>query len=267
VRSGKIRFVIPAFLLALPHAAQAGAWPQEPGHGQLINSFSYYEVNVQGYDGLGKPSGHGAYTQLEFAPYLEYGLTDRLTIGAQPRVQEVTQTGLPFTGHSFGLVQFNIFARYTLYHDDYNAVSIQAQAGIPGSATTHNPELAEPNAEYELRALYGRGLTFPNGWTGFIDSEAGYRLETNGNANEIRVDFTFGVTPLPNWSFFAQSFNTISTGAAPPGSIDYDLYRVQLSGLRKLTSSLSLQFGAWDDVGGRNISRGAAGIVALWYQF
>lgn len=262
-----LRTSLTLLLLALPQAALAGAWPQEAGHGQLINSFSYYEVNVDGYNGLGKPSGRGTYTQLEIAPYLEYGLTDRWTIGGQPRVQEVTQTGLPFTGHSFGLVQFNIFARYTLYNDDYNAVSVQGQAGIPGAATSHDPILAEPNAEYEGRALYGRGLVFPNGWTGFIDTEAGYRFETNGNANQIRADFTFGVTPVPKWNVFAQSFNTFSTSGAQPGAIGYNLYRVEISVVHTLTPSTAIQFGVWDDVGGHNISRGDAGIVALWFQF
>jgi len=254
-------------VVAMPHVARAGAWPQAPGHGQLINSFSYYEVNVDGYNGLGKPSGRGNYTQFELAPYFEYGLSQRWTIGGQPRLQEVTQTGLPYTGHSFGLVQFNIFARYTLYHDAYNAVAIQGQAGIPGVATARDPNLAEPNAEYEARALYGRGLNFPNGWTGFIDTEAGYRFETNGNANEIRADFTIGVTPVPKWSVFAQSFNTFSTSGAAPGAIDYNLYRVEISAVHTLTPSTAIQFGLWDDVGGHNISRGDAGIVALWFQF
>jgi hypothetical protein len=254
-------------MLTLPHVAQAGAWPQEQGAGQLINSFSYYEVNVNRYDGLGKPSGRGDYRQFELSPYFEYGLTDRWTIGAQPRVQEVTQSGLPYTGRSFGLVQFNLFARYTLYHDDYNALSVQGQFGIPGTATAREPALAQPNAEYEARALYGHGFVLPNGWTGFVDSEAGYRLETNGNADQVRADVTFGVQPVPNWKFFAQSFNTFSVSGALPGEINYNLYRVEVSALRVLTPRTAIQFGVWDDVGGHHISLGDAGIVALWYEF
>ncbi len=251
----------------LPAAAYAGAWPQAAGSGQLINTFSYYEVNVQGYNSIGKPAGHGSYTQIEYAPYLEYGLTNRWTIGAQPRVQELSQIGLPGTGRAFGIVQFNMFARYTLYRDDWNAVSAQGQLGIPGTATKAPPTLAQPNAEYEARLLYGHGFVLPNGWPGFLDAEGGFRLESNGNASQVRADATIGVTPVTNWMILAQNFNTISVGTAVPGSIDYNLNRVELSVLHTLGPRFSVQFGAWDDVDGRNISRGDAGIAALWVRF
>jgi hypothetical protein len=254
-------------LLTCPAAAYAGAWPQAAGGGQLINTFSYYEVNVQGYNSIGKPAGHGSYTQLELAPYLEYGLTDRWTIGAQPRVQYLKQTGLPSTGHSFGLVQFNMFARYTIFHDDWNAVSAQGQLGIPGTSTEAPPELAQPNAEYEARLLYGHAFTLPNGWPGFLDTEGAYRLESNGNASQVRADATIGITPVTNWMILAQNFNTISVGTAVPGSIDYNLNRVELSVLRTLGRRFAVQFGAWDDVDGRNISLGDAGIAAVWVRF
>jgi len=254
-------------LLAGPLPAWAGAWPEPPGGWLDINTLSYYQVAVQGYNQFGKPAGRGTYSQIELSPYVEYGLTDRLTLGLQPRLQEVTQSGLPGTMSSSGLVQANIFARYELYHDGADVVSAQGQIGIPGSATRDEPELAQPEAEYEARVLYGRNLSLPSHLPGFVDAEAGYRFEEDGASNQIRGDLTLGLTPAPHWQILAQSFNTFSTGGAKPDQSDYNLYRVEASAVRDVGQNAAVQFGLWHDAGGHNISLGNAGILALWLRF
>ncbi len=139
--------------------------------------------------------------------------------------------------------------------------------GLPGTANGGEPLLAQPNAEYEARLLYGRGFMLPNGWHGFTDLEAGYRVETNGWANQIRADGTLGLNLTPNWMVMAQSFNTVSVGHAVPGESNYNLYRVELSAVRTLTPHISLQFGAWHDVAGKQIALGNAGVVAIWLRY
>ncbi|HQT63856.1 MAG TPA: hypothetical protein PLO16_04990 [Acidocella sp.] len=257
-----------ALIMALPLAkpAEAGAWDQTAGQGLLISSFSYYQVGVQGYNQFGRPTGKGTYIQEEFSPYLEYGLTDRWTIGLQPRLQAITQSGLPGTGHAYGLVQLNLFARYQIYRDDNNAFAAQGQIGVPGTASVRVPQLAMPSGEYEARLLYGHNLTLA-GVPAYLDVEAAYRLESDGYADQIRGDATLGVTPFQNWQILAQSFNTISVGHAVPGQSDYDLYRVELSAVYSITKALAVQVGAWHDVGGRNIALGNAGVAALWWRF
>lgn len=254
-------------LLACPAAANAGAWTEGQNDWLVINTLSYYRVTVSGYNPFGKPTGTGTYSQAEFSPYLEYGLTDRWTVGAQPRFQTITQSGLPGTGHSTGLVQLNLFGRYQVYRDDLNAFSVQAQLGIPGAATTENPQLAQPNAEYEGRLLYGRNLILPEGWTGFTDAEAAYRVEEDGYADQFRGDFTLGLSPVPHWTLLAQSFNTVSLGNVRPAQPHYDLYRVEFSALHDLSAHAAVQLGFWHDAGGENIALGNAGIVALWLRY
>jgi hypothetical protein len=254
-------------MLALPGIASAGAWPEAAGHWLDINTFSYYQVAVQGYNQFGKPTGTGTYRQSEFAPYIEYGLTDRVTLGFQPRLQIITQSGLPGTGHSFGLVQANLFARYEVFSDGLNIFSVQAQAGIPGAANNRNPELPMPNAEYEARLLYGRSLALGPSLPGFINAEAGYRLEGDGAADQFRGDLTLGLNPVAHWQVLAQSFNTVALGTPKPGESGYDLYRVECSVVRDISPHAAVQLGAWHDAGGRNIALGNAGILALWLRF
>ncbi len=263
----KLHFYLVFALFALPQFAMAGAWPEAPGQWLDINTLSYYQVSVNGYNEQGRPTGNGTYSQVEFSPYVEYGLTDRWTIGVQPRLQEVTQSGLPGTASSYGLVQANLFARYQLYRDDQNVVSVQGQFGAPGVANNRNPLLVQPNAEYEARLLYGRNLAIAASLPAFIDAEAAYRVEANGVADQFRGDVTVGLKPSPNWLILAQSFNTVSVGSAVPGETNYNLYRVELSVVRDISEHASLQLGAWHDVAGHNIALGDAGVLALWLRF
>lgn len=262
-----LALTLAAIPAATPIAAHAGAWPQDAGHLLVINTFSYYQVGVSGYDAFGRPAGKGTYRQTEYAPYIEYGLNDRWTLGTQPRVQQVSQSGLPGTKNTFGLVQWNLFARYAFYRDDWNVISIQGTVGLPGTANGNEPLLAQPNAEYEARLLYGRGFVLPNGWHGFTDLETAYRVESNGWADQFRGDATIGLNITPSWMVMAQSLNTVSVGHAVPGESDYDLYRVELSVVHSITDHISLQLGAWHDAGGRQIALGNAGVAAIWLRY
>lgn len=252
--------------LGMPRA-WAGAWPQPDGHWLAIETFSDYRAATQGYNQFGQPTGRGSYTQYELAPYIEYGLTPRWTVGFQPRAQEVVQSGLPGTRGATGLVQVNLWARYALFRDSWNVLSVQGQVGIPGIQSRSSPVLAQPGAEYEARVLFGHAFRLPGGWSGYTDLETGYRIEENGWADQIRGDATLGIRPAPGWLFLAQSFNTVSVGQASPGGSDYNLYRVAFSVVHDLTRHVALQVGMWHDAAGRNIALGNAGFAAVWLRF
>lgn len=259
--------LVVAFALGGPLPAWAGAWNEGEGHWLDVNTLSYYAVTTDGYNQLGQKSGSGRYQQIEINPYIEYGLTDKWTIGIQPRVQEIQQSNLPGTARAFGLVQFNTFVRFQLYRDNWNAWALQEQVDFSGVQTGTEPQLVQPNTEYETRLLYGRNFDLPGNWNGFADLEAAYRFETQGWANQIRLDIAVGVHPRPGWMILAQSLNTIGVTTPAPGQPDYNLYRVELSVVHELTPHIAVQIGAWHDAGGRDISLGNAGIVALWFRF
>jgi protein XagA len=254
-------------LLGVQRKAQAGAWNEPQGSWLDINTLSYYSVPVRGYNQLGQPAGNGTYKQIELSPYIEYGLTPDWTLGVQPRLQEVIQSGLPYTASAFGLVQFNSFARYQIYRGDHDAFSVQGQIDIGGVQTGLVPQVAETNTEYELRLLYGHGFELKDGWTGFINVEGAYRFETQGWADQVRADVTLGLRPRQDWMLLLQSFNTIAATAASPGQPQYNLFRVEASVVHDLNDHVAIQFGAWHDAGGYHIALGNAGIVALWLRF
>ncbi len=262
------RFALAAVLLAVAagpaiHPAWAGAWPQEAGHGQVIVQGSWYRTHSVGTGPQGQKVPAGTYNQIELAPYIEYGLTDRWTVGAQPRAQYVTSGGMS----AGGLVETNLFARYALARWGSNVVAVQGLVGLPGTATARTPYVANPHAEYEMRLLFGRGFTLGGGMSGFVDAEFAGRARTGGDANETRLDVTFGLRPQPRWLLLAQSFNTLGLRDGRPGGADYSVSKLQLSAVYWPTPALGVQFGAYREIAGRNMPLGTAGLVALWLPF
>lgn len=264
----RLRVLLALLLAVMPVAARAGAWPEESQHWLVINQFDYFQAPVQGYDQRGNPSGRGTFKQFEFSPYIEYGVTPEWTVGMQPRFQYADlRAGPTNSGSTTGTAQVNLFARYTLYKWDFDVLSFQAQFDTPGFANHHNPQVAEPNAEYEARMLYGHSFNLPWKWTGFLDAQLAYRRDAGPPADQIRWDTTLGIRPRPDWLVLVQTFFTFSlhnqTGVGP----NYDLYRLQLSVVKQISDSVFLQLGGWHDMGGRNIALGNAVIAAIWFEF
>ena len=254
-------------LASVPQAATAGAWPQAPDQWQVIQQLTLYQAITQGFDNKGRPVSAGRYTQFEYSPYIEYGLSDRWTLGAQPRVQTVWNGTSGNTRRTDGLAQANLFARYTAWRGTNDVVSIQAQYGQRGAATSKSPQVAYSSTEYELRLLYGHGFDFGGGWTGFTDIEVAGRARSGTSADELRIDVTAGVRPRFDLLFLLQSFSTIGLKDQSPGGSNYDITKLQLSAVYSLTPAVAIQIGGYTELAGRNVSLGNAGLVALWLSF
>lgn len=254
-------------LLIPPATALAGAWPQPAGGWQAIEQFTYYQTKTEGYDSEGRPAGYGTYRQLEFSPYVEYGATDRLTLGMQPRLQTVWNSTSAGTATSWGLAEFNLFARWTLAQYTNDVFSVQGTAGLPGGATSADPEVAYRNAEYEARLLWGHALEFGGGMSAFTDLEAGYRARMGPDADEVHLDVTAGFRPVARWLLLAQSFTTLGMRNSAPTGANYSITKLQISGVYSLTQHVAVQAGFYSELAGRNVSLGNAGLVALWLNF
>ncbi len=263
----RLATMLAAAVLGTPVAAWAGAWPQPPGHWEAIEQFTYYQTQTQGFDSQGRPAGTGTYHQLEFSPYIEYGATDRLTIGIQPRVQEVWSSSAAGTKRSDGLAEFNLFARWTLATYAHDVFAVQGNAGLPGAATASNPEVAYRNAEYEARALWGHSFDFGGGMSAFTDLEAGYRARMGPDADEVHLDATAGFRPVARWLLLAQSFTTLGLRDNAPTGANYTITKLQISAVYSVTQNVAVQAGFYSELAGRNVSLGNAGLVALWLNF
>lgn len=258
------------FLLSASDMEPAfAAWPQPRGELLTITTLTAYQADTR-FNATGQPAETGDFRKQELSLYAAYGLSEKLTLGAQPnlvRVQARPLAGARKRSRT-GLSNIELFARYALRTGEGWIVSAQALTKLPGpTATEREPLLESDNRDIETRLLFGQsGLVWGREY--FRSVEAGYRFRSAGASDQIRVDITAGFRPWPRWQIIGQSFNIVSTrrgnGSDPT---EFDLYKAQLSLLRDLTPRAALQVGGYTEYAGRNIGAGDALLASVWLRF
>lgn len=217
------------FLFLIPSVSLAGAWLQPEGKGQWIAQSSYY-TNNEFFDANGARTNQDRFTKYELQPYVEYGLTPLLTVGASAYLQQVSQSG----ENNYGIADPEIFSRSVLWKSDHEVLSLQplikfksrfADEGVPrgGSRST----------DIELSLLYGRSVHWLSN-NDFIDLRGGYRYRANRLNDQWRFDAMAGIEVAPDWLILPAVRAIISTDLqdkttfSENGDQDFDLYKAEL---------------------------------------
>ncbi len=258
------RIAMPALLVSL--ATQASPWPQPEGGGQVLTAATFQRLNVQGYDSQGRPSGRGTLDQFSISPYWEHGLTQRWTIGLQPRLQAAWMDLGSVRSNGVGLAEVAVFARYAVWRDNGMVFSVQGTGLTPGTASTDSPRIAEQNGSVEGRALFGIGRTI-NNINAFMGLEAAYRLRFGGNADEVRLDATIGFRPAERWLVFAQSLNTLGMRNSTGTGANYSIYKAAISVAYAINPRNSVVAAYTRDLGGRNVALGNSYTLGWLYNY
>ncbi|MFD2265077.1 hypothetical protein ACFSM5_19390 [Lacibacterium aquatile] len=251
----------------VPLSASAGAWTQGEGTGQLITTLTWYRTDTT-YSADGVRTGGSDYSRFELSPLLEYGATDSLTIGAQPRYQWLSHDRANgSSASSNGLADIDLSARQRIWRSDNSVLSLQGLVKLPGTSNdSRRPGIGSEQIDLEPRILFGHGFTVGS-WSGFLNLEGAYRFRLQEPADEIRFDATLGLRPVPDWLLLVQQLNTIGVSNEHGGGSDYDVYKTQLSVVYDVSSAVSIQLGGYVEQGNRNIDPGHALFTALWWRF
>jgi hypothetical protein len=256
----------------LATAAYASAWTQDQGNGQAILSASYYGAD-QYWDNGGNKQSQPSYSKYELNPYLEYGLSDGLTIGTNFYLQHLYQDTGSGSHSSWGLGDSEFFLRKRLINQDGYALAIEPLIKLPSPEPgSETPRIGSATPDAAL-GLSG-GKTFSAyGFTHFVDIDTMYRHRFGAPNDQINISGTLGINVAPRWTIMPQTFLTFRTDSRPTAAFtespsdDYNLVRLQLSGLYKLSDQTSLQLGAFYDVDGKNVGLGRGVLLALWRNF
>lgn len=261
-------------LLAWIYSAQAqAAWLQTRGDGLLISTLSDYRSDAR-FDDFGVKAPDRAYRKQELSLYGVYGLTDGLTLGAQPGFYHLKVQPGAIAGRQsmLGLSHIELFARTRLLAGDFWIVSAQALVKLPGARPVdREPLLESASRDVEARLLFGRSGRFVKKFLNleyFSSVETGYRARDRRAADQWRADATFGFRPFQKYQIILQGFNTISL-QSPDGSDStaYDLHKAQISAVRDLPHGMALQAGWFTEYAGRNTGAGNALFMAVWSRF
>lgn len=263
MRGPALAFVAAALAAA---RADAGAWPLDPGEGRAISSFTYDRA-IRAFDDDGNADAPADFDKLETSVFLEYGLTPRFTLVAQPVVQtaRIADTASGATREETGFASSQIGLRWLAHQGERSVVSFQTAVVAPGAGeNVINAPFGDGGLAGEARALAGRG------WGdaargGFVEAQTGWRWRTDGDADEARLDLTLGLRPSARWELIGQSFSIWSVDAAPDEV--FESHKAQLSAVRRLNDRFAVQFGGYASYAGRDVIDERAGFVALWMMF
>ena len=253
-------------VVCLPSAAFAGAWTLPEGTGQWLATLDVSTATAA-FDPGGSLVATPRYNKAEAQLLIEYGLTDRLALIADPGLQHI-DIAAPTSAERTGLGYTEFGARYAFWQIPGWVLSGQATLRIPGTSETSNPAaVGYTDVEGDIRILLGHAFEI-DGRAAFFDLQAAERVRTAGAPSEFRFDATLGWQALPRWLLLAQSFNVFSEGSGAPiygGSYNYE--KLQLSAVYALTPTWSLQGGGYVTYAGDNALEGNGVILGVWHRF
>ena len=226
-----------------------------PRHSSLLDRY---------YDATGKLARAPGYRKFETAAYVDYGVTEWLTVLFAPSLKDV-HAHAPATGGYQGFGVTEAGARIRLWAWDQSILSVQATVRAPGSFTRRNPWAGEDaQTGADVRLLYGRSFTLL-GMSGFIDGAIGYRRNTLRASDELRLDATVGLRPVPPVLLLLQTFTTLAEWNAANGARQRT--KTQASVVYDVTPLWSAQVGVLFTPLGRRETREQGVFAAVWRRF
>lgn len=251
-------------------SAWAGAWTQEAGKGRVIVTGAYYQA-ANFYNNRGTKQSQPNYHKYELNPYVEYGLYDDLTLGASFSFQLAQQNVVGNSDLSnSGVGESEYFVRKRLYNKDGLVASVEPMLKLPPLSSGKLPKLGSPNPDIGLGGSVGYGTAW-FGYHHFVNLDTQYRHRFGDQKDQIRVAATVGIGVAPQWVVMPQAFMTYrmgdSSGFTQSAADDYDVTRLQLSGVYAVTEDTKLQAGAFTDVDGKNAGVGRGVLLSVWKNF
>ncbi len=143
----------------IPSYAYAGAWTQNNGKGLIISNISYYSSSKY-FDNSGKKRRTSNYSKYEINPYIEYGVRDWLTVGANLFAQRASQynSGLGRQQVNWGIGDSELFFRTRLWHDNGFVISAEPMLKLPSmERQASQPQIGNNN--------YDSGVTLSAGYS------------------------------------------------------------------------------------------------------
>lgn len=247
-----------AFLAAAGPAA-AGPWTQARGEGLAILKFEDIRAD-QGFDVDGSLVDLPAERRdTAIGLFLEYGLTDRLTVQFKGDWQSGEDAFVEYEGRG----PLEIGVTWQAWRDDRTAVSLYA--GYADGGEGRNAGYAAPgvgDSDWEVRASVGRSFGGAGRWGpsgSFVDFQAARRMR-EGLPDETRIDATAGAHLGDDWMVLAQAFGGQTDDGGPRW------LSVETSIVRDM-GDWSLQAGWRHAVAGRETPEGGGPVIALWRRF
>lgn len=266
----KLLLWLSLYILSMP-LAYAGAWVQKQDSWLVIIRNEWYSSSHY-WDQQSVRRKGGDYRKWELNPYIEYGLTKKLTFGLSPFFRQAYSDG---NKAGFDLGDIQMLGRYAIWQSDYSSFSNQLRFNIPLQSLNGSQQVYQPLSEgqywLEERLLYGTGGQFAGFYRSFwyINVESAYQMKFSGAADALHLDVSMGwKSPGQIWRITIKLLNQWSLrNQRERYDLDYDLHSIEPSISYALTQSISFEVGFKHDVYGRNVGQGNAIFLSSWLHW
>lgn len=247
--------------LALPASAEAGAWTKRKYEGLVIAGLGMHWL-----DPYAQPANRG-HLKIEASLYVEFGLTDRITLVGRGAFQQLHQRITAFKKKPAppvsGIGGIELGARVQLLQRGRWAVAGQVMAGIPGSGENWiNQAFGARGGDVDTRLLVGRSI----GEGAFVELSAGMRHRGDNASDEIRVDLTAGSDFLFGTRVMAQTYSVWAVDSDRQ-HVSYTGHRFQASLLLPTSGKSMVQISALTTVNQQRMSEEFAVTASIWRSF
>ena len=247
----RCRALIAIACLLSANSAEAGAWTAPEGHGIIIANATYF-TSSHYFDTNGDKQPQAKFRKYELQPYAEYGATDWLTVGGSAYAQRVTQAGTA----NYALSDPEIFARLRVYQTSNEVLSLQPLIKLRSqNSDPRPPHGGSTSTDGEFSLLYGRNVNVISS-KDYVDARAGYRARNNGLANQWRGDLAFGMSVTDSIQLIPAMRAVYAPGLkdaatfSESGDLDYDVLKVELTGIYHLDENQWVQASVFKHVAG-----------------
>lgn len=248
----------------------AGAWTL--GEGQLYERFGFNYYYADSEFG-GNQNGFKDFRDMYFSNYVEYGLTNRITLinALYYKFDEKKDDSGDIKANGLGDVDLGLKGK--IAEGSWGVLSTQGLVKIPGIYSENDPlPLGNGQYDFELRTLYGRSL-YPL-IPGYCNFEIGYRWRFDGPSDELRYLMEFGMDITRDIygrvkldGILGMDNGSLSNNVSNPMfTNNFDLGKLELALGYKITKIWGMEICYTPDIYGSNTTQGATYTLALIYQ-
>lgn len=266
--------IVPLFILT--DQVEGAVWAAGKEKGKLILNVSWYDTS-SAFDLNGSEhsiSNGGRFTKLELNPYVEYGLTDEITVVGNFFLEKLNYSDSFNNFNYSGSGDQELGLRFTVF--SYEPVLLAVQGNVKFPLYRKGGQLQPGNYQTDLEGRILAGSSFmviskPSFW----NLEVGFRHRNGYPADELRTDATLGTSLALRWLVLAQVFSikglrngqNYATSNNPSINPNYDLHKGQISVVFGISDRIRLQGGYFFHFAGVNTGAGNGFIVSLWIDF
>ena len=255
-----------AVWLCATSIAHAGAWLQPPGKGLTIMQATYF-TGDEFFNADSEREAQSRFSKFELQPYVEYGLTEKITIGGSVFLHRVQQSG----DTNDGLADSTLFVRTAIWQNATDIVSVEPRIKLPSAYENGGePRGGSRSVDGELSLLYGRNQPIIHA-KDYLDSRMGYRWRSRGLAPVWLGDITLGlhaserITLLPALRIWYA--DEAGDAFAQTGDQDSRYMKAELGIAYALDTTRSLLLTLADIIEGTNAGAGSSISIGYAEQF